>query len=111
MGTQSEVSWFTQAISNRALFHGTLLLGAAFRAPKQGRTGLLPQECYYHHAETVRHIIHGLENSQESVHEGLMAAVACLAAFEVRILYRSALIPSLEPEAFLPLRSIFAKSS
>ncbi|KAH7327330.1 fungal-specific transcription factor domain-containing protein [Rhexocercosporidium sp. MPI-PUGE-AT-0058] len=85
MGMQAEISWFTQATVNPAFFHGTLLLGATHRALTLDQASPFPPECYYHQAEAIRHIIANLENPEAQLHEGNIAAVACLAAFETAI--------------------------
>ncbi|KAL5327876.1 hypothetical protein ACEPPN_005582 [Leptodophora sp. 'Broadleaf-Isolate-01'] len=85
MGMQAEISWFTQATANPAFFHGTLLLGATYRALTLGRTSPFSPECYYHQAEAIRHILVNLESPETQLQEGNVAAVACLAAFETAI--------------------------
>ncbi|KAH7400171.1 hypothetical protein BKA64DRAFT_707857 [Cadophora sp. MPI-SDFR-AT-0126] len=82
LGIQAEVSWFTQATASPAFFHGTLLLGATYRALTLGRVPPFPPECSYHQAEAIRHIIASLESPEAQIHEANVAAVACLGAFE-----------------------------
>lgn len=81
MGLQAETAWFTQALTDRAFFHGTLLLGVAFNALV--RKTAMPPECFYHYNEAIKYTSANLENAQDQVQEGTVAAVACLAAFEV----------------------------
>ncbi|KAK0104270.1 hypothetical protein ONS96_005362 [Cadophora gregata f. sp. sojae] len=85
IGNQAEASWFTQATSNPAFFHGTLLLGATYRALTLGRTPSLPPECYFHQVEAIRHIVANLESAEAQIQEANVAAVACLAAFETTV--------------------------
>ena len=84
MGIEAESSWFSRATSNRAFFHGTLLLGATYRALTAGATSLFSTECYTHQTEAIRHIIASFESPETQLQEGTVDAVACLAAFEVR---------------------------
>ncbi|KAL2060703.1 hypothetical protein VTL71DRAFT_9344 [Oculimacula yallundae] len=85
MRIDAEVSWFTQATSHPAFFHGTLLLGAAYRALTLGQTSPFPPECYYHQGEAIRHIIANLGNPEAQLEDGNVAAVACLVAFETAV--------------------------
>lgn len=83
MGLQSEIAWFAQAMNDPACFHGTLLLGVTFNALLRKHT-TMPPECLYHYNEAIKYTSANIEDSRNQLREGTVAAVACLAAFEVR---------------------------
>ena len=62
MGIEAEISWFSRATTSPAFFHGTLLLGATYRALTSGGTSLFSTECYTHQTEAIRHIITSFES-------------------------------------------------
>ncbi len=65
-----------------AFFHGTLLVGVTFNALLQKDT-VFPPECFYHYSEALKYTRANVENAE--LQEGTIAAVACLAAFEVSL--------------------------
>ena len=78
-----EVEWFTNALSDTACFHGTLFLSAAHKALLTGTENSLPLECFQHKGEAIRIINKRLGDPTRRVTDGTIAAIACLAAFEV----------------------------
>lgn len=82
MGLKSETDWFAQAMTDQAFFHGTILVGVTFNALLK-KANTFPQECFYHYSEAMKYTRASLENADTEIREGTVAAVACLAAFEV----------------------------
>jgi hypothetical protein len=78
-----ESEWFRNALSDSACFHGTLFLSAAHKALLTGTEDSLPVECFQHKGEVIRIINERLSDPKRRVTDGTIAAIACLAAFEV----------------------------
>lgn len=83
MSVEFEAEWFNKAVSDRACYHGAMFISTA----DQNRTLNLPnataQEIYLHKGQAIRLIQQRLEDPQERVEDGTLAAIVCLAAFEV----------------------------
>ncbi|KAF8848972.1 hypothetical protein BDZ45DRAFT_252598 [Acephala macrosclerotiorum] len=84
LGLKSETEWFAQAMTDQAFFHGTILVGVTFNALLK-RDTTFPPECFYHYSEAIKYTSASLENAESQLHEGTVAAVACLAAFETAV--------------------------
>ena len=84
MGLQSETAWFAQVMTDQAFFHGTLLIGLTFVALVR-RPFSVPPECFYHYNEAIKYTSANLEDEESQMREGTIAAVTCLAAFEVNL--------------------------
>jgi len=78
-----ESEWFKSTLSDPACFHGTLFLSAAHKALLTGSENSLPMECFQHKGEVIRIIKTRLSDPKKRVMDGTIAAIACLAAFEV----------------------------
>jgi hypothetical protein len=78
-----ESECFKDALSDPAWFHSTLFLSAAHRALLMGSEDSLPVECFQHKGEAIRIINERLGDPARRVIDGTIAAIACLAAFEV----------------------------
>jgi hypothetical protein len=85
MNPQWESEWFKNALSDPACYHGTLFLSAAHRVVFSGSGDPLPLECFQHKGEAIRIINERLGDPSHRVTDGTIAAIACLAAFEVCI--------------------------
>jgi hypothetical protein len=78
-----ESEWFKNALSDPACFYSTLFLSAAHKALLTGTEDPLPVECFQHKGEVIRIINERLSDPTRRVADGTIAAIACLAAFEV----------------------------
>lgn len=81
MTTQAEQDWFRIAASERAPYHGTLLVATAHQALLRGRS--IPRECFQHRGEAIRIINERLDDPLKRSDDITIGTVACLAAFEV----------------------------
>ena len=64
-----------------ALRHGTLLLASAYQALLKGVP--VPESCHHHSTLTIRYVNSSLASPEGQIADGTLAAMACLAAFEV----------------------------
>jgi hypothetical protein len=83
MNPQWESEWFKNTLSDPACYHGTLFLSSAHRTLLTGTGDTLPLECFQHKGEAIRIINERLGDPRRRVTDGTIAAIACLAAFEV----------------------------
>lgn len=73
--------------------HGTLLLASAYHALLKGAP--VPLKCHYHSTMTIRYVNSSLESVEGQIADRTLAAIACLAAFEVTFSVIKVLYPSL----------------
>ena len=83
MSCFDESQWFNKALNDEACFHGTLFVSAAHRALLAGSGHDLPKYCYHHKGEAIRIINQRLRDPHQCIEDGTVAAIACLAAYEV----------------------------
>ncbi len=83
MSPNWESEWFKQAVNDPACFHGTVFLSEAHKALLTRAEDPLPPESYQHKGEVIRIINERLNGPARAYEDGTIAAVACLAAFEV----------------------------
>jgi Fungal specific transcription factor domain len=81
-----ESQWFNKALNDEACYHGTLFVSAAHRSLLAGTGDNLPEGCYRHKGEAIRIINQRLSDPHQRVEDGTIAAIACLAAYEVSTL-------------------------
>ena len=84
MSQNWESQWFKHALSDPACYHGTLFLSAAHKALLTGTEKSLPLEVFQHKGEAIRIVNERLTDLKSGLEDGTIAAIACLAAFEVR---------------------------
>jgi len=93
MSPHAEYEYLKEVTTGRLGFrHGTLLLASAYHALLKGAP--VPSRCHYHSTMTIRYVNSSLESVEGQIADGLLAAIAGLAAFEVifpviKILYPS----------------------
>jgi hypothetical protein len=83
MSVLEESQWFNKALNDGACYHGTLFVSAAHRALLSGTAHDLPRDCYRHKGEAIRIINLRLSDRYRRIEDGTIAAIACLAAYEV----------------------------
>jgi hypothetical protein len=81
MTAQAEQYLFIQATSDPACYHGSLLIATTLR-PLLQKTPL-PLECYYHRGEAIRLLNQLLGDVDTQTNDATIAAIICLATFEV----------------------------
>lgn len=86
MSFVEESQWFNKALNDEACYHGTLFVSAAHRALLSGTADNLPQDCYRYKGEAIRIINLRLNDRYQRIEDGTIAAIACLAAYEVSLL-------------------------
>lgn len=75
--------WFDKALNDDACYHATLFLSAAHSALISESYHDLPQNSYWHKGEAIRIINRRLFDPNQRIEDGTLAAIACLAAYEV----------------------------
>jgi len=83
MSYVEESQWFNKALNDEACYHGMLFVSVAHRALLSGTVHDLPQDCYYHKGEAIRIINLHLSDRYRRIKDGIIAAIACLVAYEV----------------------------
>ena len=83
MSVEFEAEWFNKAVSDRACYHGAMFISMADQNRILNLQNTIPPEFYLHKGQAIRLIQERLEDPQERVEDGTLAAIACLAAFEV----------------------------
>ncbi len=84
MSSVEESQWFHKALHDEACYHSTLFVSQAHQALIAGRGHLLSADCYQHKGEAIKQINKRLSDDGQVVEDGTIAAIACLAAYEVR---------------------------
>lgn len=84
MSPLPECEYFQDVVRSPALLHGTLLIASKYHALWRGVP--LTTICDYHSALAIRHINSSLGPAEGQLTDGILAAVACLVAFEVILL-------------------------
>jgi hypothetical protein len=84
MNSVEESQWFHKALQDEACYHGTLFVSQAHQALLAGQGDILTQDCYHHKGEAIKQVNKRLSNTGKAVEDGTIAAIACLAAYEVR---------------------------
>jgi hypothetical protein len=82
-----ESEWFKFTLNDQACYHATLFLSMAHQALLTGTGKSLPLECFQHRGDAIQIINNRLSDSAHRLEDGTIAAIACLAAFEVSFLY------------------------
>jgi hypothetical protein len=82
MSRHAEYDYFREVTTGGPAFrHGTLLLAYAYHALLRGVP--VTSTCLYHSTQTMRCVNSSLESVKGQIADGTLAAIACLAAFEV----------------------------
>lgn len=82
MSARAEQGYFEEVAAGSLAFrHGTLLLASAYHALWRGVP--VPSSCHIHSALAIRYVKSSLETAEGQIADGTLAAIACLAAFEV----------------------------
>jgi hypothetical protein len=80
-----ESRWFNKVLNDNACYHATLFVSIAHQATLTGACSDLPRDCYHHKGEALRIINQRLLHPQQRTEDGTLAAIACLAAYEVLV--------------------------
>jgi hypothetical protein len=83
MSEEFEAEWFNKALSDRACYHGSMFIATAHRIRVFNLQQSVPPEFYHHKGEAIRLIQERLDDPQGRFEDGTVAAITCLAAFEV----------------------------
>lgn len=83
MTLAEETMWFWKATEDTACHHSMVFVSKAHRAlTSPGHA--FDQEHHQHHALAIQHINRRLASDSKAANDGTIAAIACLAAYEVR---------------------------
>jgi hypothetical protein len=83
MNADFEAAWFAKALSDPACYHGALFISTAHRIRAHKLDVSSTPEFYQHKGEAIRIINQRLDDPNGRLEDGTIAAIACLAIFEV----------------------------
>lgn len=84
MSSLEESLWFWKATNDKACYHSTLFVSQVHQALMAGREHALGLDCHRHKGEAIKLINERLSKHSQANNDGAIAAIACLAAYEVR---------------------------
>ena len=85
MSPLEEVRWFQKALDDEGCYHSMLFVSQAHQAFLTDHENTLDLDCYRHKGEALKQINKRLSKHREATEDGTIAAIACLAVYEVRL--------------------------
>jgi hypothetical protein len=83
MSNEYDIEWFKAAMVDPAVYHASMFISAANRVLVFNLQNRIPTEFFYHKGEAIRLIQERVDDPQGRLEDGTLAAITCLAAFEV----------------------------